>query len=102
VLNPNWAPSYQFLRQCIEALQKLEFADQDSAKIYGRIEKAGWVYKNAAAKPNSANADECLATIGWDAPPAPNPLPIEVIDSDLVKMVTLGAWGASQRVESGK
>jgi hypothetical protein len=102
VLNPNWIPSYQFLRQCIEALPKLEFADQDSAKIYGRIEKAGWVYKNAAAKPNSANADECLATIGWDAPPAPNPLPIEVIDSDLVKMVTLGAWGASQRVESGK
>jgi hypothetical protein len=102
VLNPNWAPSYQFLRQCIEALQKLEFADQDSAKIYGRIEKAGWVYKNAAAKPNNANADGCLVAVGWDAPPAPNSLPIEVIDSDEVKTVTLGAWGASQRSNSGK
>jgi hypothetical protein len=96
VLNPNWIPSYQFLRQCIEALPKLEFADQDSAKIYGRIEKAEWVYKNAAAKPNNANADGCLVAVGWDEPPTPNSLPIEVIDSGLVKMVTLGAWGASQ------
>ncbi len=102
VLNPDWIPSYQFLRQCIEALPKLEFADQDSAKIYGRIEKAGWVYKNAAAKPDGANEDGCLAAIGWDAPPAPNPLPIELIDSDVVKMVTLGAWGASQRLDFGK
>jgi hypothetical protein len=102
VLNPDWIPSYQFLRQCIEALPKLEFTDQDSAKIYGRIEKAGWVYKNAAAKPDGANEDGCLAAIGWDAPPAPNPLPIEVIDSDVVKTVTLGAWGASQRLDSGK
>jgi len=43
-----------------------------------------------------------LAAIGWGAPPAPNPLPIEVIDSDVVKTVTLGAWGASQRLDSGK
>ena len=102
VLNPEWIPSYQFLRQCIEALPKLEFADQDSAKIYGRIEKGEWAYKNAAAKPDSANADECLAAIGWDAPPAPNPLPIELIYSDVVKTVTLGAWGVSQRPDSGK
>ena len=102
VLNPEWIPSYQFLRQCIEALPKLEFADQDSAKIYGRIEKGEWAYKNAAAKPDSANADECLAAIGWDAPPAPNPLLIELIYSDVVKTVTLGAWGVSQRPDSGK
>jgi hypothetical protein len=102
VLNPNWIPSYQFLRQCIEVLPKLEFADQDSAKIYGRIEKAGWVYKNAAAKPDGTNADGCLAAIGWDAPPTPNRLPIELIDSDVVKTVTLGAWGASQRSDSCK
>jgi hypothetical protein len=102
VLNSDWIPSHQFLRQCIEALPKLEFADQDSAKIYGRIEKAEWVYKNAAAKPNNANADGCLVAVGWDAPPTPNSLPIEVIDSGLVKMVTLGAWGASQRLDSGK
>jgi hypothetical protein len=102
VLNSDWIPSHQFLRQCIEALPKLEFADQDSAKIYGRIEKAEWVYKNAAAKPNNANADGCLVAVGWDAPPTPNSLPIEVIDSGLVKMVTLGAWGASQQLDSGK
>ncbi|MCH1378287.1 MAG: zeta toxin family protein, partial [Alphaproteobacteria bacterium] len=102
VLNPDWIPSYQFLRQCIEALPKLEFADQDNAKIYGRIEKAGWVYKNVATKPDSANADGCLAAIGWGTPPAPNPLPIELIDSDEVKTVTLGAWGVSQRLDSGK
>ena len=102
VLNSDWIPSHQFLRQCIEALPKLEFADQDSAKIYGRIEKAEWVYKNAVAKPNNANADGCLVAVGWDAPPTPNSLPIEVIDSGLVKMVTIGAWGASQRLDSGK
>jgi hypothetical protein len=102
VLNPEWSPSYQFLRQCFEALPKLEFADQDSAQIYGRIEKAGWVYKNAAAKRDGANADKCLAAIGWDAPPAPNPLPIELIDSDVVKAVTLGAWGVLRRPNSEK
>ena len=102
VLNPEWSPSYQFLRQCFEALPKLEFADQDSAQIYGRIEKAGWVYKNAAAKRDGANADKCLAAIGWDAPPAPNPLPIELIDSDVVKAVTLGAWGVLNRPNSEK
>ena len=102
MLNPEWIPSYQFLRQCIEALPKLEFADQDSAQIYGRIEKAGWAYKNAAVKPDSANADKCLAAIGWDATPVPKSLPIELIDSDAVKSVTLGAWGVSQRPDSGK
>jgi hypothetical protein len=29
-------------------------------------------------------------------------LPIELIDSDVVKTVTLGAWGAPQRLDSGK
>ena len=97
VLNPEWIPSYQFLRQCVESLTKLEFADQDNAQIYGRIEKTGWVYKNTVAKPAGANADRCLAAIGWDASPAPNSLPIELIDRDTVKAVTLGAWGASRR-----
>ena len=102
VLNSQWVPSYQFLRQCVESLPKLEFADQDCAKIYGRIEKGGWAYKNAAAKPDGANADKCLAAIGWDASPAPHPLPVEVIDMDSVKSVTLGAWGVSQRSDSDK
>ena len=93
VLNPDWTPTYQFLRQCIEALPKLVFADQDRAEIYGRIEKADWHYKNAATKPENSVADDCLTAIGWNAPPAAKSLPIEVIDLDAVKRVTLGAWG---------
>jgi hypothetical protein len=102
VLNPDWIPSYQFLRQCIEALPKLEFADQGSAQIYGRIEKAGWAYKNAAAKRDGVTADRCLAAIGWDEAPAPKSLPIKLIDSDVAKAVTLGAWGVSRRPNSEK
>ena len=97
VLNPEWIPSHQFLRQCVESLTKLEFADQDNAQIYGRIEKTGWVYKNTVVKPAGANADRCLAAIVRDASPAPNSLPIELIVRDTVKAVTLGAWGASRR-----
>ena len=93
VLNPEWTPSFQFLRQCIEALPKLEFADQASAVIYGRIETADWVYKNAAAKPQNDAADQGLNAIGWDANPSPQPLPVERLDIDAAKRVTLGAWG---------
>lgn len=93
VLNPEWTPSFQFLRQCIAALPKLEFADQTSAAIYGRIEKTEWIYKNAATKPQNQVVDQGLDAIGWNAKPSPKPAPVERLDIDAEKRVTLGAWG---------
>jgi len=94
VLRPDWVPTYQFLRQCIEVLADIDFADFARAEIYGRTSSGEWHYKNGAVKPVGKDLSALLAAVGWnDAPQAKN-LPVETIDIPREKRVTLSAWGS--------
>ncbi|MDC1383812.1 zeta toxin family protein [Candidatus Puniceispirillum sp.] len=99
VLNQDWTPTYQFLRQCIKVLPKVKFANQVNAQIYGRIEQGQWDYKNMTTVPQDENTVGCLTNLGWDQLPLPEALPIEEINILEVKRITLGAWGESVNVD---
>ena len=99
VLNQDWTPTYQFLRQCIKVLPKVEFANQVNAQIYGRVELGKWDYKNMSTVPQDENTFSCLTNLGWSQLPLPETLPIEEINILEVKRITLGAWGESVNVK---
>ena len=93
VLESDWTPTYQFLHQCIEKLQRLEFADQCSGQIYGKITNAQWKYKSTAEMPKDKRIANCLSALGWDGLPDDPHATSEQIDINEVKRVTLGDWG---------
>ena len=93
VLRSDWTPTYQFLQQCIEKLQRLEFADQCYGQIYGEITNAQWKYKSTADMPKDKNIANCLSALGWDRLPDDPHAASRQIDINEVKRVTLGDWG---------
>jgi hypothetical protein len=93
VLDPDWVPTYQFLRQCKGKVPRIEFADYETAEIYGRTCDGVWCYKNISAKPAGREMDAVLDELGWHAPPLPEKRLIETVDVKAEKRVTLGAWG---------
>ena len=97
VLRSDWTPTYHFLKQCVEELPRLEFADQCDGQIYGKVKKAQWKYKSTAEMPNDKSVADCLSALGWDGLPDNPHAASKQIDIDEVKRVTLGEWGTLAR-----
>ena len=95
VLRADWTPTYQFLKQCIEELPRLEFADQRDGQIYGNVARAQWKYKSTAKMPKDKRIATCLSALGWDGLPDDPHVANKQIDIDEAKRVTLGEWGTS-------
>jgi hypothetical protein len=95
VLRLDWKPTYEFLRQCIKLLPKLQFANQHNGNVYGKITKAKWKYRNSAVIPSNQAIVDCLYTLGWDTLTDNCCANGEKINIDDEKRVTLGQWGTS-------
>ena len=92
VLDVNWQPTYDFLRQCFSSFARIDFADYEDANIYGRVESGVWRMKNAAHYPQRRDHQDCLSALGWGQPPAAETLSTETIDVAKEKRLTIGAW----------
>ena len=93
VLDQNWTPTYRFLLECKSMFANLDFANYETAGVYGRVRFGQWFYKNERAMPVDHLSSGFLAAIGWSEQPKPKKMKVERIDVTAEKRGTLGAWG---------
>ncbi|MGC6485929.1 MAG: hypothetical protein ACON4P_09705 [Candidatus Puniceispirillales bacterium] len=92
-LKHGYEPDYAFLRQCLQSIPDIDFANPETAAIYGRFRDGHWQERDPSARPPALLDEEALlAAIGWDAADtAATPL---TFDRQEASRYTLGRWGA--------
>jgi len=93
VMNP--AANTKFLERCSRLIETVTFADSESGRVYGRMERGKWVWRDPdllAEIAGDADWVEGLQAIGWDdAEDLPKP-PADALDPAKEKAYTLGLW----------
>ena len=97
-----------FLRQCVERFERIDFAEQDTGRVYLHVERgmATWADRDALARALAdTDTREALAEVLPAALREPLPAPARVtFVADATHgepIATLGAWGGSGEADVG-
>lgn len=94
-LIPGGKPDYSFLRQCLETIPHVDFANPDTGAVYGQFADGCWQGVDPSAQPAEIQSETNLnEAIGWDEKAAPTIT--RGLDIEDASTYTLGRWGAKR------
>ena len=95
VLKSDYRPDYAFLRQCLDAIPNLTFADPETGAVWGDSHQGSWQLVRHDVCPDILRKEKpLLEAIGWLK--AEQKGDAHVIDLVEASRYTLGRWGAKR------